>query len=108
MSRRIIGSVVGALVAAALVAPLAHAASPARVHVRAEAPGRTLVDTTLTTTRRAVVGKDGNDAHSCTGTSVAGALEQATAGDWAASWFDGLGYAVDAIEGVRAPADFSA
>jgi hypothetical protein len=109
MSPRIIGSVVGALAVASLVAPVAHAAgSPAKVSVRAEAPGRTLVETTLTTTRAAVVGKDGNRAHSCTGTSVAGALEQATAGDWVASWFDGLGYAVDAIEGVRAPADFSA
>lgn len=108
MSRRIIGSVVGALAAASLLAPVAHAGSPARVSVRAEAPGRTLVDATLTTTRTAVVGKDGNRAHSCTGTSAAGALDQATAGDWAASWFDGLGYAVDAIGGVRAPADFSA
>jgi hypothetical protein len=108
MSRRIIGSVVGALAAASLVAPVAHAGSPAKVSVRAEAPGRTLVDATLTTTRTAVVGKDGDRAHSCTGTSAAGALEQATAGDWAASWFDGLGYAVDAIAGVRAPADFSA
>src|SRR3954451_14579064 len=109
MSRRIIGSVAGALAAASLVAPVAYAAgSPAKVSVRAEAPGRTLVDATLTTTRSPVVGKDGNRAHSCTGTSAAGALEQATSGDWGASWFDGLGYAVDAIKGVRAPADFSA
>jgi hypothetical protein len=107
MARRIICSVVGALATVSLVAPVAHAGSPAKVSVRAEAPGRTLVDTTLTTTRRAVV-KDGVAAHSCSGTSAAGALEQATAGDWAATWFDGLGYAVDAIGGVRAPADFSA
>lgn len=107
MSRRIIGSVVGALAAAALVAPVAHAAAPAKVSVRAEAPGKTLVDAEITTTRHAVV-KDGNAAHSCSGTSVAGALEQATAGDWDASWFNGLGYAVDAIRGMRAPADFSA
>lgn len=107
MSRRIIGSVVGALAAASLVAPVAHAGSPAKVSVRAEAPGRTLVDATLTTTRAAVV-KDRNAAHSCTGTSAAGALEQATASSWDGTWFDGLGYAVDAIDGVRAPADFSA
>src|SRR5215212_5722400 len=107
MSRRIIGSVVGALAAASLVAPVAHAGTPAKVSVRAEAPGRTLVDTTVTTTRRAVV-KDSDAAHTCTGTSAAGALEQATAGDWAGSWFDGLGYAVDAIGDVRSPADFSA
>ncbi len=107
MPRRIIGSVVGALAAASLLAPVAHAGSPAKVTVRAEAPGRTLVDATLTTTRTAVV-KDRNAAHSCTGTSAAGALEQATGGNWDGSWFDGLGYAVDAIDGVRAPADFSA
>ncbi|HEU4704068.1 MAG TPA: hypothetical protein VFS37_16415, partial [Conexibacter sp.] len=82
MSRRIIGSITGALAAVALAAPLAHAAgAPARVNVRAEAPSGTLVDRTLTTTRGAIV-KDGNRAHSCTGTSVAGALDEATAGDW--------------------------
>lgn len=108
MSRRIIGSVGGALATASLLAPLAHAAgTPARVSVRAEAPGRTLVDTTLTTTRAAVV-KDGDSAHSCTGTSAAGALDQAVGGNWDGTWFDGLGYAVDAIRGVRGPADFSA
>jgi hypothetical protein len=107
MPRRIIGSVVGALAAASLLAPVAHAGSPAKVSVRAEAPGRTLVDATIRTTRTAVV-KDGNAAHRCTGTSAAGALEQATAGSWDGSWFDGLGYAVDSIDSVRAPADFSA
>jgi hypothetical protein len=107
MFGRIIGSAAGALAVTALLASLAHAAAPATVSVRAEAPGRTLVDAEITTTRGAVV-KDGDAAHSCTGTSVAGALEQATAGDWDASWFNGLGYAVDAIRGVRAPADFSA
>jgi hypothetical protein len=107
MSRRIIGSVVGALAMAGLAAPAAQAAAPAKVTVRAEAPGRTLVSTTLTTTRAKVV-KDGDAAHSCSGTSAAGALEQATGGRWRASWFDGLGYAVDAIGGVSAPADFSA
>jgi hypothetical protein len=107
MPRKIIGSVVGALAAASLIAPIAHAGSPAQVTVRAEAPGRTLVDATLTTTRAKVV-KDRDAAHSCTGTSAAGALEQATGGRWTASWFDGLGYAVDSIAGVRSPADFSA
>ena len=107
MPRRIIGSIVGALAVASLVAPVAQAGSPARVTVRAEAPGRTLVDATITTTRAKVV-KDRVAAHACSGTSAAGALEQATAGSWTASWFDGLGYAVDSIDGVRAPADFSA
>ena len=107
MPRRTLVSIVGALAAASLLAPVAHAGSPAKVSVRVEAPGRTLVDATLTTTRAAVV-KDSVAAHSCTGTSAAGALEQATGSDWDGSWFDGLGYAVDAIRGVRAPADLNA
>lgn len=106
MSRRIIGSVVGALAAASLLASVAHAGTPARVSVRAEAPGRTLVDATITTTR-ARVKPDGT--HVCSGTSAGGALSQATAGGWSGTWFDSFGdYTVDVIDGVRAPADFSA
>lgn len=107
MPRRIIGSIVGALAATSLLAPVASAAAPARVDVRAEAPGKTLLDTTVTTTRTKVV-KDGDAAHTCSGTSAAGALERATAGKWTGTWFDGLGYAVESIRGVKAPADFSA
>ncbi|MGN6187736.1 MAG: hypothetical protein ACTHOE_02455 [Conexibacter sp.] len=107
MSRRIIGSIAGALAATALVAPLAHAAgSPARVGVRVEAPGRTLADTTLTTTRTPVR-PDGT--HLCSGTSAGGALWQAVPDHWSGSWFDSLkDYAVGAFGDVRAPADFSA
>jgi hypothetical protein len=107
VSRKIIGSVIGALAVAGLAAPVAQAGTPAKVSVRVEAPGHTVASTTLTTTRTKVT-KDGNAAHTCSGTSVAGALEQATGGKWTASWFDGLGYAVDSIGGVKAPADFSA
>lgn len=106
MSPRLMVSVVGALAAASLMAPVAHAGTPAKVGVRVEAPGKTLADTTLTTTRTQVVGKDGDATHSCSGTSAAGALEQATGGRWKASWFDGLGYAVNSIGGVK-PASFS-
>lgn len=106
MSRRITGSVVGALAAASLVAPVAHAGSPAKVSVRAEAPGRTLVDATITTTR-ARVKPDGT--HVCSGTSAGGALWQATAGGWSGTWYDSFGdYTVDVIDGARGPADFSA
>jgi hypothetical protein len=106
MPRKIIGSVVGALAAASLAAPLAHAGSPARVSVRVEAPGRTLADATLTTTR-AQVEPDG--AHACSGTSAGGALWQATPGHWTGSWFASFGdYFVGTIAGVRAPADGSA
>ena len=106
MSHRLTVSVIGALAAASLMAPVAHAGTPAKVGVRVEAPGKTLADATLTTTRAKVVGKDGDATHSCSGTSAAGALEQATGGKWTASWFDGLGYAVDSIGGVK-PASFS-
>jgi hypothetical protein len=107
MHRKTIGIVAGALVAASCAAPVAQAGTPAKVTVRVEAPARTLVSTTLTTTRTPVV-KDGDPAHRCTGTSAAGALERATAGRWTGSWYNSLGYMVDAILGVSAPADLSA
>lgn len=102
MSRRIIGSVVGALAAASLAAPVAHAGTPAKVSVRVESLSRTLVSTTVTTTHKPVV-NDGT--HSCTGTSAAGALQLATKGKWKGSWFDGLGYALTSVDGV-APSGF--
>lgn len=104
MSRRIIGSIAGALAAASLVAPVAHAGTPARVSVRVEAPGRTLADTTLLTTTAAVT-PDGADI--CSGTSAGGALWRAT-GRWSGTWYASFGdYTVDAIGGVRGAADGS-
>ncbi|HMJ01521.1 MAG TPA: hypothetical protein VK506_01195 [Conexibacter sp.] len=102
MPRRTIGVVVGVLAATCLAAPLAQAARPAKVTVRVESLTRTLVSRTVTTTRRAVV-KDGRNG--CSGTSAAGALELASGGRWTGSWFDGLGYALDSVDGVR-PAGF--
>ncbi len=69
---------------AGLAAPVAHAGSPAKVNVRVEAPKRTILDTTLTTTRTKVR-KDDDATHTCSGTSAAGALELATGGGWDAS-----------------------
>lgn len=87
----------GALLALALAAPAA--AAPSAVTVRVEGASQTLVPRTpVTTTTNAVV-KDGNAAHSCPGTSAAGALELATAGAWGGAWFDGLGYAVETVKG---------
>jgi hypothetical protein len=85
------------LAAAALAPAAASAAGPATVHVRAEGPAATVVPRTQVTTTTAAVNKDGQAGHDCTGTSAAGALERATAGDWAGTWYDGLGYAVDRI-----------
>lgn len=101
MPRTILGSLVGALAVTALAAPLADAAGkPANVTVRVEGPRGSLAYANLRTTTKPVV-KDGVQANACTGTSAAGALEQATGGNWTASYFRGLGYAVDAIEGIR-------
>jgi hypothetical protein len=104
MSRRFLGVLAGALVLAALAAPVAFAGAPANVSVRVEGPRGSLASTLLTTDRSPVV-KDGT--HRCSGTSAAGALDQATGGKWTASWFAGRGYAVDAIRGV-APASAGA
>jgi hypothetical protein len=86
---------VAAGVLAVALAPPAIAAGPANVTVRAEGRTATALSRTAVTTTTAPVNKDGT--HSCSGTSAAGALERATAGDWAGPWFDGLGYAVDRI-----------
>jgi hypothetical protein len=91
------------LIVLAVLAPLtgasALAAGPADVTVRVEGSGDTLLARTAVHTTATPVVKDGNNAHSCTGTSVAGALEVATNGNWSGPWFDGLGYGVDVILG---------
>jgi hypothetical protein len=93
-----------ALLAATLLAVCAAPAaavesSPATVTVRVEGLTETkLAATTVTTTTEPVV-KDSDPEHSCPGTSAAGALEIATHGSWAGTWFGGLGYSVDTILG---------
>jgi hypothetical protein len=83
------------------LAAAASAAGPARVSVRVEGQSGTVTPQVgLTTTARPVV-KDGNSQHSCTGTSVAGALERATAGDWTGPYYGGLGYSVYTIKGEK-------
>jgi hypothetical protein len=71
------------------------------VTVRVEGAADTLIARTALTTTTATVNKDGMAGHDCTGTSAAGALEQATAGDWSGPWFDGFGYSVDTIRGEK-------
>src|SRR5919202_422633 len=80
----------------------ALAAAPTTVDVRVEGARATLVATTVRTTTTPVI-KDGDPAHSCTGTSGAGALERATGGRWSGTWSDGLGYSVDAVRGEGRP-----
>jgi hypothetical protein len=100
MRRRLLGLAAVGLAIAAPAAP-ALAAGPADVTVRVEGDADTLVPRTALSTTTAPVIKDGTNA--CSGTSAAGALEQATAGDWSGPWFTGLGYSVDVVRGEAHP-----
>src|SRR5262245_15445409 len=99
-------ALVAALAVASLVslsAPFAAMAGPAPVTVRVEGATETKLAATEVTTTTAAVNKDGNPADSCTGTSAAGALQLATAGNWSGPWFSGLGYSVETIAGESYP-----
>jgi hypothetical protein len=86
------GAALSAVLFALAFAPAAHA----DVTVRVEGSSTTLVDAAAGATGPAVV-KDG--INSCAGNTGAGALERATGGDWAGTWFDGMGYQVDSVRG---------
>ena len=98
------------LAAGALVLALASSAlaAPANVSVRVEGLETTLVPRTALATTDVPVAKDGDPERSCTGTSAIGALEAATAGDWAGPWFDGFGQSIDVIKGESHPFDSEA
>ncbi|MFI5009680.1 MAG: hypothetical protein ACHQDY_05330 [Solirubrobacterales bacterium] len=85
-------------------APIALGAGPATVTVRAVGPGpsyQTLVPLTTVTTNATPVVNDGNSADSCSGTSAAGALQLATAGNWKGTWSAELSaYFVETIAGT--------
>jgi len=92
--------------AVAVAASLALAVSPVSadeattVTVRVEGESATLLAPTLVTTTGATVVKDGNSEHSCSGYDAIGALEIATGGDWAGSWYGGeFGYGWGTILG---------
>jgi hypothetical protein len=96
MRTRFVGLAAVALVAMTATPALA---GPANVTVRVEGDTDTLVARTTLTTTTATVNKDGMTGHDCPGTSAAGALQQATSGDWSGPWFDGFGYSVVTIRG---------
>jgi hypothetical protein len=75
------GALAALLVAVLLPAP----ADAANVTVRVEGTAQTLLPLTPTTTTTTPAGKDGKN---CSGTSALGALDTATAGDWAGTYFD--------------------
>jgi hypothetical protein len=81
----------------------AMATGPATVTVRVEGLNETLLLPTQVTTTAEPVIKDGKPEDSCTGTSAAGALQLATAGNWNGQWFSGLDYSVETIEGQDYP-----
>ena len=70
-------------------------AAPANVTVRVEGANVTRVESVRVATTAAPVSKAGHD---CSGTSAGGALDRATAGDWQAGYFDGLGHFVQTIK----------
>jgi hypothetical protein len=96
MRRRSLG--LAAVIAAVATTPALAAPSP--VTVRVEGATDTLIPRTALTTTTATVNKDGVAGHDCTGTSAAGALEQASGGQWTGTWSNPpLFYSVDAIKG---------
>ena len=99
MVSRLLAVLVGGTLLSVLAAPAALAAGPADVTVRVEGATATLVPRTAVHTDATAVNKDGKAGHACSGTGAAGALEQATGGDWSGPWFDGLGYSVQTIKG---------
>jgi hypothetical protein len=89
---------------ALVVASAAKAAGPATVTVRVIGSNvQPLLPLTQVTTTTTPVVKDGKPEDSCTGTSVAGALELATKGSWDGAWDSSFGYGVETIEGVSYP-----
>jgi hypothetical protein len=82
-----------------VLASIARASAPATVTVRVEGANQTLLPSTSVTTNSVAVVKDGKPEHSCSGASAAGALQQATSGNWSGAWFNGIGYSVETLMG---------
>jgi hypothetical protein len=74
------------------------------VTVRVEGLTKTLLEPTTVTLRSGTVTKDGVAADSCNALSALGALEDATAGNWAGTWSKSYSsYFITAIDGVSYP-----
>jgi hypothetical protein len=86
--------------AAFALAGAPSALASANVTVRIEGIDKTLLaPTQVTTDATTPVVKDGNNEHSCSGASAAGALQLATGGSWNGEWFGGFGYSAETILG---------
>jgi hypothetical protein len=100
LHRRLAGLLAG--LCCLIAAPVALAAGPADVTVRIEGAANTLREQAPARTTLTPVNKSGNPGEECTGTSAAGALEQATGGDWDGT-YSSFGYSVDRIFGESYP-----
>lgn len=98
MPHRLSGFLLGCLLLI-LALPGGALAGPATVSVRAEGDTATVLPRTVVTTNTTPVAKDGDPAHSCSGTAAIGALELASSGDWAGTWNASFGWGLDAIKG---------
>ena len=87
------------LLTSLLAAPVALAGSGGHGPRRRRRPTRSSRARAVTHDRRRR--RQGRQpGHACSGTSAAGALERATAGDWAGTWYDGVrDYSVTTIKG---------
>jgi hypothetical protein len=91
-----------AITAAALFT--SHASATDAITVRVEGTKTTLVASTAVVLSAAKVTKNGIAADSCSGASAAGALQQATHGDWAGTWSASYkAYFLSAIDGLAFP-----
>jgi hypothetical protein len=96
------GAILIATPAAALFT--SHASATDAITVRVEGTKTTLVASTAVVLSAAKVTKNGIAADSCSGRSAAGALQQATHGDWSGTWSASYReYFLTAIDGLDFP-----
>jgi hypothetical protein len=105
-SRRTLPVLAIALCSFLMLASSAMAGTPSTVTVRVVGlTGTTLLPQTQVTTTNTPIDPDGNPSDTCTGTSAAGALDDAVQGNWVVLYEGGsLGYQIDGIQGLNFPA----
>lgn len=106
VSRRMLPALAVALVSSLVLVSPALAGTPSTVTVRVVGlTGTTLLPQTSVTTTNTPIDPDGNSADTCTGTSAAGALDDAVRGNWVVLYESAaLGYQIDGIQGLNFPA----
>src|ERR1700691_2811242 len=96
-SRRMVLALAVALFSLLLLASSAFAGTPSTVTVRVVGlTGTTLLPQTQVTTSSTPIDPNGNPSDTCTGTSAAGALDDAIHGNWVVLYENStLGYQID-------------